>query len=84
MPDDYELMPSDCDALSQNYRNLLYKSLKEKLDALKIQYEIKSRTKSIHSIMLKMKKQGVENTAPCSNSTIQDQLSNSPTTSPLM
>jgi len=34
-------------------------SLKEKLDALKVRYEIKSRTKSIHSIWQKMKKQGV-------------------------
>lgn len=34
--------------------------LKEKLDRLGFNYTIKGRTKSIHSIMLKMKKQGVE------------------------
>ncbi|NLK53919.1 MAG: bifunctional (p)ppGpp synthetase/guanosine-3',5'-bis(diphosphate) 3'-pyrophosphohydrolase [Bacteroidales bacterium] len=34
--------------------------LKDKLDSLGFKYEIKGRTKSIHSIMLKMKKQGVE------------------------
>jgi GTP diphosphokinase / guanosine-3',5'-bis(diphosphate) 3'-diphosphatase len=34
--------------------------LREKLDSLGFKYTIKSRTKSIHSIMLKMKKQGVE------------------------
>lgn len=34
-------------------------SLREKLDKLKIKYEIKSRTKSIHSIWQKMRKQGV-------------------------
>jgi guanosine-3',5'-bis(diphosphate) 3'-pyrophosphohydrolase len=34
--------------------------LKEKLDKQGFKYSIKSRTKSIHSIMLKMKKQGVE------------------------
>jgi GTP pyrophosphokinase len=34
--------------------------LSEKLDSLGFKYTIKSRTKSVHSIMLKMKKQGVE------------------------
>lgn len=34
--------------------------LSEKLDKLGLAYTIKSRTKSIHSIMLKMKKQGIE------------------------
>ena len=34
--------------------------LKEKLEKLGFNFNIKSRTKSIHSIMLKMKKQGVE------------------------
>jgi guanosine-3',5'-bis(diphosphate) 3'-pyrophosphohydrolase len=34
--------------------------LKEKLEKQGFRYTIKSRTKSIHSIMLKMKKQGVE------------------------
>ncbi|HPB14039.1 MAG TPA: RelA/SpoT family protein [Bacteroidales bacterium] len=34
--------------------------LKDKLDSLGFRYLIKGRTKSIHSIMLKMKKQGVE------------------------
>ena len=34
--------------------------LKEKLDKQDFKYTIKSRTKSIHSIMLKMKKQGVD------------------------
>jgi GTP pyrophosphokinase len=34
--------------------------LKEKLEKLGFKFTIKSRTKSIHSIMLKMKKQGVE------------------------
>jgi GTP diphosphokinase / guanosine-3',5'-bis(diphosphate) 3'-diphosphatase len=34
--------------------------LKEKLDKQGFKFTIKSRTKSIHSIMLKMKKQGVE------------------------
>lgn len=34
--------------------------LREKLDALKIDYTIKSRTKSIHSIWQKMRKQGVD------------------------
>jgi GTP pyrophosphokinase len=34
--------------------------LKEKLEKLGFRFTIKSRTKSIHSIMLKMKKQGVE------------------------
>ncbi|MFN8239612.1 MAG: RelA/SpoT family protein [Bacteroidales bacterium] len=34
--------------------------IKKKLDRQGIRYAIKSRTKSIHSIMLKMKKQGVE------------------------
>jgi GTP diphosphokinase / guanosine-3',5'-bis(diphosphate) 3'-diphosphatase len=34
-------------------------SLREKLDSLNIKYEIKSRTKSIHSIWQKMRKQGV-------------------------
>jgi hypothetical protein len=34
--------------------------VKEKLDKLGFRYNIKGRTKSIHSIMLKMKKQGVE------------------------
>ncbi|HBZ20440.1 MAG TPA: RelA/SpoT family protein [Bacteroidales bacterium] len=34
--------------------------LSEKLGTLGIEYTIKSRTKSIHSIMLKMKKQGVD------------------------
>ena len=34
--------------------------LKEKLENLGFKFSIKSRTKSIHSIMLKMKKQGVE------------------------
>ncbi len=34
--------------------------LKEKLEKLGIKFTIKSRTKSIHSILLKMKKQGVE------------------------
>jgi len=34
--------------------------LTEKLDGLGIKYTIKSRTKSIHSIMLKMKNQGVD------------------------
>lgn len=34
-------------------------SLREKLDNLKINYEIKSRTKSIHSVWQKMRKQGV-------------------------
>jgi GTP diphosphokinase / guanosine-3',5'-bis(diphosphate) 3'-diphosphatase len=34
-------------------------SLREKLDKLNIPYEIKSRTKSIHSIWQKMRKQGV-------------------------
>lgn len=34
--------------------------LSEKLDKLGFKYTIKSRTKSVHSIMLKMKKQGVE------------------------
>ena len=33
--------------------------LRERLDALNIRYDIKSRTKSIHSIWQKMKKQGV-------------------------
>ncbi|HUW91879.1 MAG TPA: HD domain-containing protein [Bacteroidales bacterium] len=35
------------------------KPLTERLNSLKIKYEIKSRTKSIHSIWQKMKKQGV-------------------------
>jgi GTP pyrophosphokinase len=34
--------------------------LSEKLDSLGFKYIIKSRTKSVHSIMLKMKKQGIE------------------------
>ncbi len=34
--------------------------LKEKLDKQGLRYHIKSRTKSIHSIMVKMKKQGVD------------------------
>jgi len=34
--------------------------LKEKLEKLGFKFTIKSRTKSIHSLMLKMKKQGVE------------------------
>jgi GTP pyrophosphokinase len=34
--------------------------LKQKLEKLDFRFTIKSRTKSIHSIMLKMKKQGVE------------------------
>jgi guanosine-3',5'-bis(diphosphate) 3'-pyrophosphohydrolase len=34
--------------------------VKEELDKLKVSYQIKSRTKSIHSIWQKMKKQGVE------------------------
>lgn len=34
--------------------------LNDKLDKLNLKYTIKSRTKSIHSIMLKMKKQGVD------------------------
>jgi GTP pyrophosphokinase len=34
--------------------------LSEKLESFGIKYSIKSRTKSIHSIMLKMKKQGVD------------------------
>jgi GTP pyrophosphokinase len=34
--------------------------LSEKLDKIGFKYKIKSRTKSIHSIMLKMKQQGVE------------------------
>ena len=34
--------------------------LKEKLEKAGLKFTIKSRTKSIHSIMLKMKKQGVE------------------------
>lgn len=34
--------------------------LHEKLDSLKIEYSIKSRTKSIHSIWQKMRKQGVD------------------------
>ncbi|MDP4222624.1 MAG: RelA/SpoT family protein [Bacteroidota bacterium] len=34
--------------------------LSERLDKLGFKYSIKSRTKSIHSIMLKMKKQGVD------------------------
>ena len=34
--------------------------LKEKLDKQDLRYHIKSRTKSIHSIMVKMKKQGVD------------------------
>ncbi len=45
-------------------RNKLIKEfsvpLSEKLDKLNLKYNIKSRTKSIHSIMLKMKKQGVD------------------------
>jgi hypothetical protein len=36
VPDDYEMTPADCEALSQNYRNVLYRSLKEKLDAAKL------------------------------------------------
>ncbi len=47
-----------------NSRNKLIRDfsvpLKEKLEKLDFKYTIKSRTKSIHSIMLKMKKQGVE------------------------
>ena len=47
-----------------NSRNKLIRDfsvpLKEKLEKLGFKYTIKSRTKSIHSIMLKMKKQGVE------------------------
>jgi GTP pyrophosphokinase len=46
-----------------NSRNKLIREfsqpLTERLDSLKIKYEIKSRTKSIHSIWQKMKKQGV-------------------------
>ena len=44
-------------------RNRLIKEfsqpLKERLDALEMNYEIKSRTKSVHSIWQKMKRQGV-------------------------
>lgn len=46
-----------------NSRNKLIREfsmpLTQRLDSLKIKYEIKSRTKSIHSIWHKMKKQGV-------------------------
>jgi len=46
-----------------NSRNKLIREfslpLTQRLDSLKIKYEIKSRTKSIHSIWQKMKKQGV-------------------------
>jgi GTP pyrophosphokinase len=62
-PDQYNYVDSRLKQTTASRNRLIREfsaPLSEKLDKLGLKYMIKSRTKSIHSIMLKMKKQGVE------------------------
>ncbi len=62
-PDQYRYVDSRLKQTTASRNKLIREfsaPLSEKLDRLGIKYKIKSRTKSIHSIMLKMKRQGVD------------------------
>ncbi len=62
-PDQYRYVDSRLKQTTASRNKLIREfsgPLSERLDKLGIKYTIKSRTKSIHSIMLKMKKQGVD------------------------
>lgn len=62
-PDQYKFVESRLKQTTASRNKLIREfsaPLSEKLDNLGLAYTIKSRTKSIHSIMLKMKKQGIE------------------------
>jgi guanosine-3',5'-bis(diphosphate) 3'-pyrophosphohydrolase len=62
-PEQYELINSKIRQTAASRNKLIREfslPVKEKLEKQGFRFTIKSRTKSIHSIMLKMKKQGVE------------------------
>jgi GTP diphosphokinase / guanosine-3',5'-bis(diphosphate) 3'-diphosphatase len=62
-PDQYNYIDSRIRQTAASRNKLIREfsqPIKEKLERLGFRFTIKSRTKSIHSIMLKMKKQGVE------------------------
>lgn len=62
-PDQYRYVDSRLKQTTASRNKLIREfsaPLSEKLDKLGLRYTIKSRTKSIHSIMLKMKRQGVD------------------------
>lgn len=62
-PDAYNLISEKLRQTTASRNRLIREfstPVREELDRLKISYQIKSRTKSIHSIWQKMKKQGVE------------------------
>ncbi len=62
-PDQYEFIETKLKQTAASRNRLIREfsqPLKERLEKLNFKYVIKSRTKSIHSILLKMKKQGVE------------------------
>jgi GTP pyrophosphokinase len=62
-PDQYKFVDNRLKQTTASRNKLIREfstPLGEKLDKLGLNYTIKSRTKSIHSILLKMKKQGVE------------------------
>jgi guanosine-3',5'-bis(diphosphate) 3'-pyrophosphohydrolase len=62
-PDQYTLIDSKIKQTASSRNKLIREfsqPIKDKLEKQDFRFTIKSRTKSIHSIMLKMKKQGVE------------------------
>jgi GTP diphosphokinase / guanosine-3',5'-bis(diphosphate) 3'-diphosphatase len=62
-PEQYDIINSKIKQTAASRNKLIREfslPIREKLEKLGFRFTIKSRTKSIHSIMLKMKKQGVE------------------------
>jgi len=62
-PDQYNLITEKLKQTSSSRNRLIREfsqPIRNRLDKQKFNYEIKGRTKSIHSILMKMKKQGVE------------------------
>ena len=62
-PDQYEVIETKLKQTAASRNRLIREfsqPLKERLEKLNIKYTVKSRTKSIHSILTKMRKQGVE------------------------